>query len=228
MRAAPITETAIGHTSHNTRASPTTTPGRRSNGTDPRRCTGRDASELTRAHYSPSARASLPIDLRQQKGLALGSLLAGPQRWTLLILRDAFYGVRRFGDFAAQLGIPRAVLTNRLKSLAQEGVLTRKDDGSGRVEYRLTDKGLALWPAVHALMNWGEAFYSPHGAKRVLRHDLDGGLLDPILTAPTTAPAPGRQDGTGTGGRTKPQPSGDRTVAQDATTGCRGGGSNWA
>ncbi|WP_211118023.1 hypothetical protein HEP85_18970 [Streptomyces sp. RPA4-2] len=42
----------------------------------------------------------------------------------------------------------------------------------------MTDKGVALWPAVHALMNWGESFYSPNGVKRVLRHDLDGGLLD--------------------------------------------------
>lgn len=100
------------------------------------------------------------------------------ERWTLMIIRDAFYGVRRFGDFAIQLGIPRAVLTNRLKSLTQEGVLTREDDGAGVVEYRLTDKGLALWPAVRALMNWGEAFYSPAGVKRLLRHDLDGGALD--------------------------------------------------
>lgn len=72
----------------------------------------------------------------------------------------------------------RAVLANRLKSLVQEGVLTREDDGVGGIEYRMTDKGVALWPAVHALMNWREAFYSPNGMKRVLRHDLDGGLLD--------------------------------------------------
>ena len=101
------------------------------------------------------------------------------ERWTLLIVRDAFYGVRRFGDFATQLGIPRAVLTSRLKSLVQEGVLSREGGGAAGVEYRLTDKGVALWPAVHALMNWGEAFYSPNGVKRLLRHDLDGGLLDP-------------------------------------------------
>ncbi|MCX4815524.1 helix-turn-helix transcriptional regulator [Streptomyces sp. NBC_01239] len=100
------------------------------------------------------------------------------ERWTLMIIRDAFYGVRRFGDFATQLGIPRAVLTSRLKSLTQEGVLTREDDGAGVVEYRLTDKGLALWPVVRALMNWGEAFYSPAGVKRLLRHDVDGGVLD--------------------------------------------------
>ncbi|MGW2058546.1 winged helix-turn-helix transcriptional regulator [Streptomyces sp. NPDC001840] len=100
------------------------------------------------------------------------------ERWTLLIIRDAFYGVRRFGDFATQLGIPRAVLTSRLKSLVQEGVLARDDGAAAGVEYRLTAKGIALWPVVRALMNWGEDFYSPAGTKRVLRHDQDGGRLD--------------------------------------------------
>ncbi|MFI7388506.1 winged helix-turn-helix transcriptional regulator [Streptomyces sp. NPDC049813] len=100
------------------------------------------------------------------------------ERWTLLIVRDAFYGVRRFGDFATQLKIPRAVLTSRLKSLVQEGVLTRDDGDAGGVEYRLTAKGIALWPVVHSLMQWGETFYSPDGPKRVLRHDEDDGLLD--------------------------------------------------
>jgi DNA-binding HxlR family transcriptional regulator len=101
------------------------------------------------------------------------------ERWTLLIVRDAFHGVRRFGDFATQLGIPRAVLTSRLKSLVQEGVLTRDDAGAGNVEYRLTAKGVELWPIVRAMMNWGDAHYSPSGVKRTLRHDEDGGLLDP-------------------------------------------------
>ncbi|MEU3188275.1 helix-turn-helix domain-containing protein [Streptomyces sp. NPDC006923] len=100
------------------------------------------------------------------------------ERWTLLIIRDAFYGVRRFGDFATQLGIPRAVLTSRLKALVQEGVLARDDEAAAGVEYRLTPKGVALWPVVRALMNWGETFYSPDGAKRVLLHDQDGGALD--------------------------------------------------
>ncbi|MCE7005317.1 helix-turn-helix transcriptional regulator [Kibdelosporangium philippinense] len=100
------------------------------------------------------------------------------ERWTLMIVRDAFYGVRRFGDFATQLGIPRAVLTNRLKALVQEGVFSRDDDGAGNVEYRLTAKGVELWPIVRALMHWGDSFYSPAGVKRAVRHDLDGGLLD--------------------------------------------------
>ncbi|GAA1277486.1 ArsR family transcriptional regulator [Planotetraspora silvatica] len=100
------------------------------------------------------------------------------ERWTLLIIRDAFFGVRRFGDFAAQLKIPRAVLTSRLKFLVQEGVLTRDDDASGGVEYRLTAKGIGLWSVIRALMNWGDTFYSPSGVKRAERHDQDGGLLD--------------------------------------------------
>jgi DNA-binding HxlR family transcriptional regulator len=99
------------------------------------------------------------------------------ERWTMLIVRDAFYGIRRFGDFATQLGIPRAVLTNRLKLLVREGVLVR-DDGAGPVEYRLTDKGVELWPIVRAMMTWGDAHYSPAGEKRTLRHDRDGGRLD--------------------------------------------------
>jgi DNA-binding HxlR family transcriptional regulator len=100
------------------------------------------------------------------------------ERWTLLVVRDAFFGVRRFGDFATRLGIPRAVLTSRLKSLVLEGVLSREADAAGSIEYRLTDKGTALWPVVRTTMSWGDTFYSPAGVRRVLRHDLDGGLLD--------------------------------------------------
>jgi DNA-binding HxlR family transcriptional regulator len=100
------------------------------------------------------------------------------ERWTLLIVRDAFFGVRRFGDFVTQLNVPRAVLSDRLKFLVQEGVLVRDDDGAGNVEYRLTAKGVGLWPVVRALMNWGDEFYSPSGVKRIVRHDQDGGLLD--------------------------------------------------
>ncbi|EWM18546.1 helix-turn-helix domain-containing protein [Kutzneria sp. 744] len=99
------------------------------------------------------------------------------ERWTLLIVRDAFFGVRRFGDFATQLKIPRAVLTSRLKSLVQEGVF-RRDENGGVVEYRLTDRGVALWPAIRALLHWGDESYSPDGVKRALRHDADNGLID--------------------------------------------------
>src|ERR1700754_1837693 len=65
------------------------------------------------------------------------------ERWTLLIVRDAFYGARRFSDFHSHLGIPKAVLAERLTFLVNEGVLS-KEAG----EYRLTAKGKELWPLV--------------------------------------------------------------------------------
>ncbi|SDG66263.1 transcriptional regulator, HxlR family [Lentzea fradiae] len=95
------------------------------------------------------------------------------ERWTLLIVRDAFFGVRRFGDFATQLGIPRAVLTNRLRFLVGEGVLEHTGG-----EYRLTRKGLDLLPVLRAMMVWGDSHYSPGGPKRTFRHDADGGTLN--------------------------------------------------
>src|ERR1700754_4403550 len=123
-------------------------------------------------------RMSLPSTYADRNCSVARALEVVGERWTLLIIRDAFFGVWRFGDFAAELGIPRAVLTSRLKSLVQEGVLTRDEAAAGVVEYRLTAKGIGLWPVVRTLMNWGDEFYSPAGVKRTLRHDQDGGLLD--------------------------------------------------
>ena len=93
-------------------------------------------------------------------------------------MRDAFFGVRRFGDFVAHLDIPRAVLAARLKALVAEGVLARAPGGSGRDEYELTEKGTKLWPIVRDLMAWGDEFYAPAGALRILRHAADDGVLD--------------------------------------------------
>ncbi|HJS96153.1 MAG TPA: helix-turn-helix domain-containing protein [Solirubrobacteraceae bacterium] len=79
------------------------------------------------------------------------------ERWTLLILRDAFYGVRRFNEFHAHLDIPKAVLSDRLGALVSDGVLNRVPDPEhgGRYLYELTQSGRELWPALHALMSWG-------------------------------------------------------------------------
>jgi DNA-binding HxlR family transcriptional regulator len=98
------------------------------------------------------------------------------ERWSLLIVRDAFLGVRRFGDFASHLGLPRAVLTDRLKSLTAAGVLAPAEDGSAG--YVLTEKGLLLWPAVSALAMWGETFYAPDGPRSILTHVTDNALID--------------------------------------------------
>jgi DNA-binding HxlR family transcriptional regulator len=97
------------------------------------------------------------------------------ERWTLLIVRDAFFGVRRFGDFALHLEIPRAVLTARLATLVEAGVLALEPGAHGHDEYALTGKGAALWPTVRALMSWGDEHYSNVGPRRVFRHAADDG-----------------------------------------------------
>jgi DNA-binding HxlR family transcriptional regulator len=114
----------------------------------------------------------------QQCSLARALEIVG-ERWTLLILRDAFFGVRRFGDFAAHLNIPRAVLSDRLSSLTEAGVLARADGDHGHTEYVLTSKGLPLWPAIRTLLAWGDENYSEQGPRRLFRHAADDGLVSP-------------------------------------------------
>jgi DNA-binding HxlR family transcriptional regulator len=79
------------------------------------------------------------------------------ERWTMLILRDCFYGVRRFSDLLAHLDISRAVLTDRLATLVDAGLLERHAE-SGHPTYELTEAGIATWPALFALARWGERF----------------------------------------------------------------------
>ncbi|MEV8588881.1 helix-turn-helix domain-containing protein [Streptomyces sp. NPDC051180] len=125
---------------------------------------------------------TLPRDYRGQTCALARSMEVVGERWTLLILRDAFYGVRRFGEFAAHLGVPRAVLTDRLTTLTEAGVLERRpEQGTGRREvYALTPKGVALWPAVRALSLWGEEFHPADGGpRRVFRHSDDEAPLSP-------------------------------------------------
>ena len=92
------------------------------------------------------------------------------ERWTLLIVRDAFYGVTRFVDFRDHLDIPRAVLAERLALLVEHEVLTRVAGTSGRDEYALTAKGRRLWPVVWSLSTWGNAFYVQDGERRLTTH----------------------------------------------------------
>ncbi|MGW1723561.1 winged helix-turn-helix transcriptional regulator [Streptomyces sp. NPDC002306] len=94
------------------------------------------------------------------------------EKWTLLILRDAANGVRRFDDFRRHLGLSEAVLSDRLRKLTAAGVLKPvpyQEPGSrSRNEYHLTRKGWDLWPVLVALRQWGET----HSA------DPDGTVLD--------------------------------------------------
>src|SRR5574337_1401356 len=90
------------------------------------------------------------------------------ERWTLLILRDAFFGTKRFEEFQRGLGIARNILTSRLNRLVDEGILERRPAEAGRYEYVLTDKGLELQPVLLAMTHWGDR-HKPHvKGKRVV------------------------------------------------------------
>lgn len=80
-------------------------------------------------------------------------------RWALLIVRDAFDGIRRFGEFQESLDIARNILTDRLRALVEVGVLdvVPASDGTAYQEYVLTPKGEALFPVIVTLRQWGEA-----------------------------------------------------------------------
>ncbi|MFE9096356.1 winged helix-turn-helix transcriptional regulator [Streptomyces sp. NPDC007264] len=97
------------------------------------------------------------------------------ERWTLLIVRDALYGVRRYNDFLVHLGIPRAVLAARLQNLIAAGILEKRryQESPPRDEYVLTERGTALWPSLRALGVWGREHLS--GARlRYFRHATCG------------------------------------------------------
>jgi DNA-binding HxlR family transcriptional regulator len=102
-------------------------------------------------------------------------------RWTLLILRDAFRGVRRFDELQRDLGIARNILTDRLQKLVDHGVLSKTPYQSRpvRYEYRLTPKGRDLSPALVALMRWGDRWLSEDGRPPlVLTHKTCGEPVD--------------------------------------------------
>jgi len=98
--------------------------------------------------------------------------------WTLLIVRDAFLGVRRFGDFQKSLGIAKNILAARLERLAANGIIERS--GSARRPiYQLTERGRALLPAMAALMQWGDAWVSANRPP-VLITDEAGRPVSPV------------------------------------------------
>jgi DNA-binding HxlR family transcriptional regulator len=109
------------------------------------------------------------------------------ERWTLLVLREAFYGVRRFDDFIRMLGCPRDALSARLNTLVDEGILRRepyREPGRRvRDEYRLTEKGLELFPALLALMEWGDRWTAdPSGPAVEVTHRDCGAPITMTMT----------------------------------------------
>lgn len=132
------------------------------------------------------------------------------ERWSLLIVRDAFDGMRRFGEFQKSLGVAKNILADRLHTLVQEGIFTiaPASDGTAYQEYVLTPKGLGLFPVVVGLRQWSEAqlFDAGEAHSTLLERDThapvrrmevlapDGRVLqagDTLVhkVAPNTAPA---------------------------------------
>ncbi|WP_447919095.1 winged helix-turn-helix transcriptional regulator [Achromobacter aegrifaciens] len=126
--------------------------------------------------------------------------------WSLLIVRDAFDGLRRFGELQKSLGVAKNILSDRLRTLVAHGILevAPASDGSAYQEYVLTDKGRALFPVIVGLRQWGEEhYYAPAEAhstlidrkrgqpvRRLEIRAQDGSLLGPDDTVvQKTAPA---------------------------------------
>jgi DNA-binding HxlR family transcriptional regulator len=105
-------------------------------------------------------------------------------KWSLLILRDAFYGVRRFDDFREDLGVARNVLADRLQKLVATGIFERRqyEERPPRFEYRLTEKGRALLPVLLAMIGWGDRWTNDSGTPPVtLTHTACGCRTTPLV-----------------------------------------------
>jgi DNA-binding HxlR family transcriptional regulator len=109
-------------------------------------------------------------------------------RWSILILREAYYGVKRFDEFEYYVGIAPNILSTRLKKLVDAGIMTRVPlpEHSGRYEYVLTEKGRDFFPAYLALKKWGDDWLAePTGPQVVFRDRASGRQIEypPLLSA---------------------------------------------
>jgi DNA-binding HxlR family transcriptional regulator len=124
-------------------------------------------------------------ELAEQPCSVARTLAVIGDRWTMMILRDCFLGIRRFEAFQTRLGISRSIVADRLRLLAAEGVLRREayQAHPARFEYRLTDKGLDLYPIIMAIVRFGDTHYAgPEGPPVRHRHKS----CDHVFTATMT------------------------------------------
>lgn len=122
-------------------------------------------------------------ELDQQPCSMARTLAVVGDRWTLLVLRDCFLGVRRFDEFEQRLGVTRHVLAGRLKKLVEHGVLAKVpyQQRPLREEYRLTEKGLDLHASILALVSWGDKHMADQrGAPIQHIHKACGQAMHPV------------------------------------------------
>jgi DNA-binding HxlR family transcriptional regulator len=118
-------------------------------------------------------------------------------RWTLLVLRDAFFGVRRFEEFRRSTGAAKNILSDRLGRLVDAGILRRErySERPPRDEYRLTEKGLDLYPVLIALFQWGSRWGELDAGPAIeLQHRACGAVIQPQLTCPECGEPIGARD----------------------------------
>ena len=139
-------------------------------------------------------------------------------RWTLLVIRDALRGVRRFEDFRTGLGIAHNVLADRLARLTEAGILERRlyQTRPDRHDYHVTKRGLDLWPVIMSLLLWGDRHVAPNGPPVLVEHRGCGGRLMLGLTCSRCGAPLGPHD---TERRSGPGAVGQDAVGQDAATG---------
>jgi DNA-binding HxlR family transcriptional regulator len=105
-------------------------------------------------------------------------------RWSAALLAAAFLGAHRFTDMLNMTGAPPTIVSDRLRTFCQMGVLepVPTSASSGRVEYRLTDKGRAFFPHIMVMLNWGDTWFrAPEGPATILTHTRCGGQFTPVL-----------------------------------------------
>jgi DNA-binding HxlR family transcriptional regulator len=137
----------------------------------------------------------LPSDYATQACPLARSLEIVGERWTLLILRDLFFGVHRFGALVGHLDIPRAVLSTRLASLVEDGLVERRPYAPGRDEFHLTATGRELWPVLYALMEWGDRHRAaPGGRRREFLHAACGAELTALGACSECGEVPAAED----------------------------------
>jgi DNA-binding HxlR family transcriptional regulator len=150
-------------------------------------------------------------DLDQENCSLARALAVIGDRWTLLVLREAFLRVRRFDDFQSRLGIARRVLAERLAHLVENDVLAKVayQEGPPRFEYRLTKRGLDLYPILIGLVHWGDQHFAGkkgppllhrhlscgHDFRAVLTCSECGDVVDPRDVEPHAGPGARRKAG---------------------------------
>jgi DNA-binding HxlR family transcriptional regulator len=133
---------------------------------------------MTRQHYRLEGKKMADLHSQHSQECPVARTLeAIGDRWSLMIVRDAFDDIRRFSEFQKSLGVARNILASRLKTLVEVGVfeVCPASDGSAYKEYVLTEKGREIFPIVVSLRQWGERFqFAPHETRSMLLDNASG------------------------------------------------------